>query len=226
MGPMPNNIENWKIRSDQLYLYRMVVAVNTGSCDEILAAQKPGPVSTARWLTTASRLLRLYVSKSHPTEDLKNLVAFIVKVYAPFWFLVKSEPQCINGSRHLFKYILWIRQLPMHIQMIIRPTIENNSYYFHPENILLGMITDSDQRVRFLAYERIRNARYDPPETIRHFRVPKHQINFECDTFTEAINWDNLQITYPPCLHFYTDEQLVQYQYSTDHIIEIPGNNK
>lgn len=223
MGPMPDNIHNWTIRSDQQYLFRMVVAINNGSCDDRLASQSPGPVSTARWLTTASRLLRLYVSKSHPTESLRDLVTFVVKVYAPFWFLIKNQPQSIHGSRHLFKYILWIRQLPTYIQMIIRPTIEHNSYYFHPENILLAMITDPDQRVRFRAYETIRNARGDPPASIREFHVPKNEINFECDKYTEVINWENLQITEPPCLHFYTDKQLVEYQYSSDHIIEIPG---
>lgn len=224
MGPMPGNIENWAIRSDQRYLYRMVVAVSNGSCDKMLATQNPGPVSTARWLTTASRLLRLYVSKTHPTEELKILVAFVVKVYAPFWFLVKSQPQFIHGSRHLFKYILWIRQLPTHIQMIIRPTIANNSYYFHPENILLAMITDPDHEVRYRAYECIRNARSDPTPSIREFRVPKNQINFNCDSYTNAINWDQVQITEPPCLIFSTNEDLVHYQYSTDHIMEIPGN--
>lgn len=202
----------------------MVFAVNNGCCDDSLATQKPGPVSTARWLTTASRLLRLYVSKTHPSDNLKNLVAFIVKVYAPFWFLVRSQPQAIHGSRHLFKYILWIRQLPIPIQRIIQPTIENNSYYFHPENILLAMVTDLEQSIRLRAYEMIRNTRSDPPQYVREFRVPKNQINFDCDTYTEAINWDNLQITEPPCLYFYSDEELVHYQYSTDNIIEIPGN--
>ena len=81
---------------------------------------------------------------------------FIVKVYAPFWFLVKSHPQSINGSRHIFiNYIVWIRELSQHIQEIIRPVIEHNSY-FHPENVLIAMITDSDASIRYLGYEKNR----------------------------------------------------------------------
>lgn len=220
---MPNNIADWNIRDDQIYLFRMVQAVNNGTCDNGLASQLPGPVSTARWLTTASRILRLYVSKSNPTETLRNLVRFIVKVYAPFWFLIKSQPQSIHGSRHLFQYILWIRELPVNIQHIIRPTIAQNSYYLHPENVLLSMITDEDSTVRMQAYEKIRTARGDPPPMIRQFQVPKHQINFDCNTYTEIINWDNLKITEPPCLSLYTDEQLTQYQFSPHEIIPIPG---
>lgn len=37
MGEMPENIDDWEIRDDQRYLYRMVVAVHTGVCDERLA---------------------------------------------------------------------------------------------------------------------------------------------------------------------------------------------
>lgn len=80
MGSMPSNIDGWNMRSDQRYLYRVVVAVNNGTCDDQLANDKPGPVSTARWLTTASRILRLYISSSQPNDSLKNLVHFRVKV--------------------------------------------------------------------------------------------------------------------------------------------------
>lgn len=225
MGPMPENVGDWKIRDDQLYLYRMVLAINNGSCDDKLAKQNPGPVSTARWLTTASRLLRLYVSKRQPSENLKNLVTFVVKVYAPFWFLVKGQPQSIHGSRHIFKYIVWIRELPFNIQMIIRPIIEHNSYCLHSENIQLAMITDPDQTIRSQGYEIIRTARCKPPAKIREFRVPKHQINFDADVYTNIIKWDNIQISEPPCLYFYTDEILEHYQFSDHEIIEIPGSN-
>lgn len=225
MGEMPENIDDWDIRGDQLYLFRMVLAVNNGVCDNGLARQNPGPVSTARWLTSASRILRLYVSKSQPSENLKNLVKFIVKVYAPFWFLVKSKPLAIHGSRHVFKYIQWIRQLPLQTQLIIRPTIGHNSYYLHPENVLLAMITDPDPEVRFLGYEHIRTTRNDPPAKIREFHVPKEQINFDCSALKDIINWEKVEVTEPPCLHFHTDEQLIQYQYSTHDIIEIPGND-
>lgn len=119
MGIMPDSIENWNIRSDQRYLFRMVLAVNNGCCDDSLATQKPGPVSTARWLTTASRLLRLYVSQTHPSDNLKNLVAFIVKVYAPFRFLVTSQPQAIHTFVQIYT---------------LDPKVTNSYTTYHPTN--------------------------------------------------------------------------------------------
>lgn len=48
MGVMPENIDDWDLRDDQRYLFRMVVAINNGVCDETLASIQLGRVSTAR----------------------------------------------------------------------------------------------------------------------------------------------------------------------------------
>lgn len=224
MGDMPHSIADWDIRADQCYLYRMVIAVNNGVCDEHLASIKPGPVNKARWLTTAGRILRLYITKKNPPLYLCKLAAFVVKVYAPFWFLVKSQPLAIHGSRHVFKYISWIRGLPEDVQEVIRPTIENNAYFFHPENVLLSMITDPNHLTRSEGYEKILDARHDPPSTIRQFIAPKRGIiNFNSNSYTSMIDWNKVRITEPPCLQFYIDEQLQEFHYSNDKIIEIPG---
>ena len=47
--------------TDQAYLYEITSAVITGEVSQHLAILKPGPVNHSRWLTTASRLLRLYI---------------------------------------------------------------------------------------------------------------------------------------------------------------------
>lgn len=201
----------------------MVLAINNGVCDEALASEKPGPVNAARWLTIGSRFLRNYVTKENPSPILRKIVEFIVKVYAPFWFLVKNQPLAIHGSRHVFKYICWLCELPEDVQMIVRPSIEYNSYYFHPENVLLAMITDPDPAVRSEAYEKISEARGNPPASLRVFRVPKNRIiKFDATSYTQMIDWNLLKITEPPCLQFYWDDQLVA---SIDSVtpIEIPG---
>jgi len=90
------------ISTDQKYLYNMYKAVSSGQCLIDLALQKPGPVVHSRWLTTANRILRLYVSTDNPTENLVTLANYIVKVYAPVWFHIKSKSACSQGSRHLY----------------------------------------------------------------------------------------------------------------------------
>lgn len=224
MGEMPSNIDAWIIRSDQRYLYRIVRAVDSGHCDDDLASAQPGVTSTARWLTTASRILRYYVTQAQPSNILRDLATFIVKVYAPFWFLVKSQALAIHGSRNVFKYISWIRDLPHNTQSVIKTTIDNNPYFFHHENILLSMITDPDAIVRADGYTKIFEARSNATGQTRQFRGAKHQphINYSSTTYTEMIDWTRFNITEPPCLQFYTQEQLSDLQYS-DEIIKIPG---
>lgn len=109
MGEMAANIEGWNVRGDQLYLYRMVPGVHIRKCDKRLANRKPCVISTARWLTTASRIIRYYVMCTLPSMVLKKLALFVVKAYAPFWFLVKSQLFTIHRSENVFQYISWIR---------------------------------------------------------------------------------------------------------------------
>lgn len=227
MGEMPANIEGWSIRGDQSYLYRMVRSVHTGECDDRLASEKPGAISTARWLTTASRILRFYVTCAKPPVILKKLAEFVMKVYAPFWFLVKSQPLAIHGSRHVFKYISWIRQLPEDVQQILRPSIENNAYFFHPENVLLSMITDQDPLVRSDGYNKILSARNEAAVGIRQMygAQVKNFIDFESDSYYHMINWTKFELTEPPCLQFYMQDQLEALQFSKE-IIEIPGSTR
>lgn len=136
---------------------------------------------------------------------------------------MKSQPLAIHGSRHVFKYISWIRQLPEDVQLVIRPTIECNAYYFHPENILLSMITDPDQIIQSDGYEKIKKARLEPQPIVRQFYIPKQGIiKFDSNSYTKMINWNKVKITEPPCLQFYTEDQLRDYEFS-DEIIRIPG---
>lgn len=88
------------LSSDQRYLYEITSAVINGNCHSDLANRTPGKMSHARWLTKANRILRLYISTSEPSENLKNLATFVVRVYAPIWFQIKMHPSCKDGSRH------------------------------------------------------------------------------------------------------------------------------
>lgn len=220
---MPFVIDLWDMRNDQQYLYAMAMAISSGVCDPHLAARKPGPMNLKRWLTFASRILRVYVTKSNPSEDMKTLTMFIMKVYVPFHFIVKNEPQAIHGSRHLFKYIQMTRLLPKTIQEIIQPRIQHNAYYCHPENILLSMITDEDKEIRFGAYKKIIESRGEPSLNIREFVIPK--INFDSETYETMIDWGATRVTEPPCIQFLTQEELMEYAVSED-FIDIPGTKK
>jgi len=55
---------------EQKYLYEICLAVSCGECGADLAARRPGPVVHSRWLTTANRILRLYISTDSPSANL------------------------------------------------------------------------------------------------------------------------------------------------------------
>ncbi|GBO18799.1 hypothetical protein AVEN_199579-1 [Araneus ventricosus] len=62
------------LSDDQRYLKDMFQAVSDANCPNDLANRKPGPVVYSRWLTTASRILRLYVSTKNPSNDYIDLI--------------------------------------------------------------------------------------------------------------------------------------------------------
>ncbi|GBM52528.1 hypothetical protein AVEN_230560-1 [Araneus ventricosus] len=70
-----------------------------------LANKNPGKLSHVRWLTTANRLLRLYISIREPSEKFKEISRFIMKVYSPMWFYIKCHPTIMKAPVHLHRTI-------------------------------------------------------------------------------------------------------------------------
>ena len=65
-GPSVPELDVKELSSDQAYLYKIMIAIQSGVIDKTLLQEKPGPMSHARWLTTACRICRLYVSQDEP----------------------------------------------------------------------------------------------------------------------------------------------------------------
>ena len=136
------------LSTDQKYMLDIHQAVVSGECSPELARRSPGKMAHSRWLTTANRLMRLYVSKSRPSHNLGMIVNYVVKVYVPVWFSIKVNWKCVDGPKNLFKLIHCTQGLPAKVCDIVKPVIQNNSFFAHPENVLLSMITDSRSFVR------------------------------------------------------------------------------
>lgn len=194
-------LDSRKLSKDQQYLYDICQAFNSGDCPVELSKRDPRPISYARWVTTANRTLRLYISTTKPSANLKGIVIFILNVYAPMWFAIKTRHSCKDGSRHLWECISKTRFLPKKYQAIIDPVIAHNAFYAHPENILIVMLGDKQRDVRVLAVSRILKARNEALETPAHahprqFIVPS--INFQAKNFQDMIDWKRETIYEPP----------------------------
>ena len=71
------------LSGDQQYLKDICIAVNTGHCPVSLSHREPGKLVMSRWVTLANRILRLYTATGNPSDNLKIILEFIMKVYAP-----------------------------------------------------------------------------------------------------------------------------------------------
>lgn len=83
----------------------------------------------SRWLTSANRILRLYVSTLNPSENLQLLVNYVVKVYAPIWFLIKQKPFFKDEAKHIFQLIMYSRFLPENLRSVVDSVIERNAFF-------------------------------------------------------------------------------------------------
>ena len=83
--------------TDQQYLYHVAVAVSSGHCPPGVADRN------ASWLTTANCILRLYSSKTSPSNNLLILVNYAAKICVPVWFEIKTA--ITQGSGHLYELI-------------------------------------------------------------------------------------------------------------------------
>jgi len=130
------------LSQDQKILLHYTLAKDSGDYSSELARMKPGKVAHSRRLTTAARILRLYMSVDKPPSVPKTMATYVMKVYVPVWFVVKCRPTCICGSRYLFELIKRSRYLPKNVLQVVDVAIQKNGYFGHCENIILAMLFD------------------------------------------------------------------------------------
>ena len=58
-------------------------------------------MSHSRWLTTVDRNLRLHVSTAEPSESVKFLEEYVMKMYVKSWFEIRKIPVATHTERHL-----------------------------------------------------------------------------------------------------------------------------
>lgn len=211
------NVDFEDLSTDQKYLFEIHKAITKGFCPPDLANRNPGKMAHSRWITTANRLLRLYVSTEEPSENLLTIVHYIMAVYVPMWFSIKQNSSYVNGPRHVFKSIELTRSLGERVTKVVFPVIQRNAHFSHPENILVSMIDDDNVDIRELGWRRIKKARQsEKGKTVRLFEVPA--LNFDAMNYIELIDWQGTKITEPPLTQQMTDEDIDNHIYQKSKI--------
>lgn len=185
------------LNTDQKYLLDSCVAISNLAFSKKLAERAPGAMSHSRWLTTANRILRLYVSENTPSQNLRTLATYIIKVYAPMVFHIKRNWSIVNGPKHITRIIKLSKCLPEEHLKVVEDSIGRNAFLAHPEHITLALLNDNDRETRQNGWLNIlsrRNMNLIAP-TLRKFKIP--QLNFDCENYTNLITMESAD---PPLL--------------------------
>ena len=148
------------LSSDQRLLHEYTKGIGSGKVDEKYSSWKIGQLHHARWLTLAIRLFAVYTREESPSGNLNKLVHYILKVYAPSWFEIKSSSKLHESPRKLFQNLSRIDQLSFEdLNTIAKQNLQGNSFCLLPENFLYALIKDEDPIVRNLGLQTIINLR-------------------------------------------------------------------
>lgn len=125
------------------------------------------------------------------------------------WFEIKSNECFKMGPKLIFNYIKCVREnFSNSIKRVVFKVVQRNSYFAHPENIILTMLTDENQEVREHAVNTILAARISAKTGIRKFF--KQKIDFKAKHYFEMSNIDHIE---PPmtmnCSEEYLNECII-----------------
>lgn len=118
-----------------------------------------------------------------------------MKLYIPMWFNIKSICPAVDGATNVHKILVTFNKLPEATQ-IIKPVIQRNVFFAHPENIIITMLQYHRIYIIKLAWRRIKNARSTEREQIRQFTKP--QLSFSGKDYTHMTDWNESEISEPP----------------------------
>ncbi|QQP40751.1 Uncharacterized protein FKW44_017171 [Caligus rogercresseyi] len=188
------------LSTDQHYGYKIVCAVREGVLPAKLALLEIGPVNHSRWLTTANRFLRLWVSKHGLRgKNLKNLqliVEFIIGVYYPCWFNAKVKHCWIKGPRHILFQLDCLKSQKKEVLDLVMPTVRRSAWYAHSEMLIQALLCSEDQKDRINGVEKILTIRGegDPnsqlgDSSVRMRKTP--EINTEATSINDLISWSD-----------------------------------
>ena len=229
----PSYLNNKDVR----LLYFLCLLVQSGpSCKNLVKYfnKKPGKVTGARWITTATNILMLYMQTKAPSKNLILLTKIIVNIYGPAIFDIKQNWHMSSGPKHIFTIIQNSKKLlksdhPSYYENVIN-TIKNNAFYLHIENMLVCMVHDDDLKIRRKALEVIEKARKYRQKTkstkVRKFMKPT--INFDADEYFNLIDIDSfkpLQFVSPPIFDGYSIDQIKILDFKHDYQ-KVPCHNQ
>ena len=164
-----------------------------------------GLICHSRWLTTANRFFRLWVSQHWETGEnlyrLREIIKFIVGVYYPMWFMIKTRRSRTQGPHHVLQQLRYVRKMSPSGQALIGKYIMSSAWNSHSERIMLSLLVGS-MEARVFAVDKILHIRKDSPDQgdprpgLRHNPVT---LDLNANFLQDMIEWDN-EVLHEPYL--------------------------
>ena len=227
----PDCLQN---QDEKLLLGYCLLVQNGPQNDEDLkiAHRKPGKVCASRWVTTASSILCLYTQTENPSPNLKLMVGFIVNVYAPALFLAKGDWHCSKGPIHFFNLLMFARDYleQDHPELLekVNNVLKFNSFWAHPENMLVAMAMGPNPDLNVKALEIIAKLRKSKAKRIRKFRKPGKFINFQAKTYDQLIDFKQFKpslYSSPPLFNNHSLQDIKTKTFDDD-IMKVPAHSQ
>ncbi|GBN34314.1 hypothetical protein AVEN_119938-1 [Araneus ventricosus] len=114
------------LSNDQQYLYDICLAISRSEYYSDLALRKPAPVAHFRRLTTAGRILRLYVTTDKPIGNLIILATYIMK-----WLKFETPTPKVPGSNLRFATVVTRKNTQRLLSVPLLDGSTKKSHQFH-----------------------------------------------------------------------------------------------
>jgi hypothetical protein len=198
IGKRPIELSRYVIddlSTDQLYGYKMVLAIRTGNIPIDLIKMECGPVNHSRWLTTANRMMQIWVSvhglSGENLSTLSHLVEYVVGVYYPMWLDIKVRWSFIEGPRHVLETLRLLKMQNQVNRNIVQKYVISGAWFSHSEAVLTTLLCSSIVEERVFAVDCILHIRrgLDKGETSVRERTHSSSLNIDAKTLTELCSW-------------------------------------
>ena len=195
--------------SDQKYVLEMYRALSSGFCEPTLASRKPGKMAHSRWLTTASRALRVFVSTEKPASNFKQVEQYIMIecTYTPMWFHIKRNHTLSQAPQHVFDTLSKCQKLPSQVRETVIPVIQRNAVAAHHESILAAVVSSTNLNHYELVWRRIFRSKEQSfsDGRIRQLRVCK--LN-NANRYIDLIDWTDTTMLQPSFTYSVTTNKI------------------
>ena len=166
---------------------------------------------------------RVHGLEGRDLENLRLIVLFIIGVYYKQWFHIKRDHRLVDGPRHMLRQVQLVsKYCSAEVRSIVDHYVTRNSYFAHPELILISLLASDDEEERHFAVRLIRDAIRKGAEvgdsSPRQFKTPN--VNFQAQKLTELIDWNTVKLTEPLLTATMTSDQVLGLMESP---LEVPS---